>query len=84
MSAGNGADVVRDRKAKSILRELADLKRELAKHNRRTEAMYDRRRVLFTEGQALDPPLLQREMAKAHGVSEVAVTAALRKTRQPA
>lgn len=77
-------EAARNRRAAAILRELADLQRELAKHNARTEALYGRRLALFTEGQALDPPLLQREMAKAHGVSEVAVTAALRKTRQPA
>lgn len=65
-----------------ILAELGRIKSHLDQAKDRAEDLYEARLALYQAGQALDPPLTQREMADVAGVSEVAVTAQLRKGRR--
>lgn len=64
-----------------LLAELDAIGKELATiEDRRTE-LYARRLALYEAGQSLDPAVTQGRMAAAAGVSEDAVTQALRKAR---
>lgn len=73
-----------DRDRDAILSALIGIRAELEAGKARSDQLYAERLELYQAGQALRPPLTQREMAEATGVSEVNVTAQLRKGRQAA
>lgn len=71
-----------DRRAE-VLAELAVIRDQLAEHNAEVAELYRQRLALWHEArEAMDPPVLQRLLADASGVGEVAVIAGLRKKRE--
>lgn len=71
-----------DRRAE-VLAELVVIRDKLAEHNQVVADLYARRLRLWAEArEEMDPPMLQRLLADASGVGEVAVIAGLRKKRE--
>lgn len=56
-----------------ILNELRTIGPEIAATSTALSRLYDRRVDLFREARTLDPPIPNRDVAAAAGVSEVAV-----------
>lgn len=63
---------------KAVLDELATIAARLAEN----DGLYARRLELFAEGRAMVPPILQRELAAAAGVTETAVTKELKRAAE--
>lgn len=55
------------------MKRLRELRPQIEKLEARSDALYAERLALFVEGRAQDPPLIQREMGDAAGVTESAV-----------
>lgn len=64
-----------------MLARLAEIRVELERAQQAVTDLLEERVSLFTRGQNLDPKLTQAAMAEASGVTDVAVTLALRKRR---
>jgi hypothetical protein len=64
-----------------IATELEQIATELREHEREMASLYQLRLALWTEGQNLDPKMTQAALAIPSGVSEAAVTKALRQVR---
>lgn len=72
------------RTAEQALGELAELREQITPRDAELMALYERRRALYAELRAMDPPVTQRRIAEVAGVTEAAVIAALRKPPRPA
>lgn len=70
-----------DPKRADVLVRIEAKATEISEANALLERLYEERMGIWREGLALDPPLLQREIAEASGIKEIAVTVALRKDR---
>lgn len=68
----------------AIKAELGQVADELATVNATSTELYARRLALLLAGRALQPPITQRELAAAAGVSEEAVIQVLRKAQRQA
>ena len=64
-----------------LLAELAQIAAELEPVVPKVDRLYARRRELFLEGQAMVPPIFQKDLARAAGVEVGAVTACIRKAK---
>ncbi|QOR55384.1 MAG: hypothetical protein SHS37scaffold145_35 [Phage 71_18] len=72
------------RTPEQVLADLRDVADELGELMPKVKACWARRDVLYTEARALDPPITQRLIAQASGVSEVAVTRSMAKIEERA
>lgn len=62
----------------SLLEELRRIASELEEANELTKRLYAARTTLFIEGRRRQPPLKTRELGDAAGVTDVAVTNAVK------
>lgn len=67
------------RSPERILRELGHVAGQLGDVEARRADLYAKRLALFQEARALDPPVTNRVLAEATGVTEEAVIQVLRK-----
>lgn len=65
-----------------VLADLRDVADELDELMPKVKSCWARRDVLYTEARAMDPPITQRLIAQASGVTEVAVTRSIRKIEE--
>lgn len=72
----------RERTPDDVLAELTAVAAQLTLHNAILTDLYAQRDRLYCEARAFTPPVTQKRMAAAAGMSEVAVVASLRKLRE--
>lgn len=70
------------RTADEVLDELREVGEAIATAEAALGELYPRRRALFYEGKAQDPPIVNRVLGEAAGCEENAVVAVFRKDRQ--
>lgn len=63
-----------------IMRRLAALRPKIERHESNLDVLYREREALFLEGRTLDPPMIQREMGEASGVTESAVIRTIKRS----
>lgn len=68
-----------DRRA-AIMKRLRELRPQIEKLEARSEVLYRERLALFVEGRTLEPPMIQREMGEAAGVTESAVIRTIKRS----
>lgn len=66
------------RTREEVLKDIKAISRKLHE----AKLLFRKRVDLYVEGRSLTPPITQREMAEASGLTEIAVTKALHKRRQ--
>jgi hypothetical protein len=69
---------------RAILKRLRALRPQIEGGERKLEALYAERLSVFQDGRALDPPMVQRVMGEASGVSEAAVIHVLKRQERNA
>lgn len=74
----------REQAERRILKRLKALRPQIEGGEAKLNELYAERAALFIEGRAQDPPMIQRVMGEASGVSEAAVIHVVKRTERRA